>query len=523
MINLTIFKRNWALLILHKRGNFSSGAFSKALIFATLYHGHVNVLNKWKIAIARRHLSSRNISSESKYPLEEWIHNQIKKELKHSSEFKEILGKNRLDEVSRDDVRTYQIYRFRKQLEYVMANSVYYKSVLNKWKIEPKKIKSYEDLTKVPITEPAEVAKEPNHFLCVSQGKVMRAFTTSGTSGQIKRIFFTRDDILRIIDSISAALKTVGMREDDVLQIMFPTIASWDPGYMLDGACKIAGLHSVIADTLDVDEQIKIMHEARTTMMIGLTSFIYRVTVLAREKYDLRSLGIKAIILSAEPLPEAMRREIESSWGCKVLSQYGLTEMGLATTVECFAQDGLHVNDADFLVEAVDSQSLKHVDSRKPGELIITSLNYQGTPLIRYRTYDLSSVIEPPCSCGLKTIGKIGKIKGRLDMMRKIGMGEKIFPLMFDEAILSVSNVVNYVVYIEKSGYRDRLRFEVELIGDKEQGKKNIRDAVVQIPEIKSGIENDLLEEPIVEIVESGTLSFVPKMMSIVDLRQQYS
>lgn len=483
----------------------------------------VDVLNKLKIAIARRHLSSRDISDEAKYPLEEWIHNQVKKSFKSSSELREILGKRRLDEVTRDDIRGYQIYRLRKQLEYVRANSIYYRTMLKRADIDPKEIRSFEDLTKIPLTEPSEVAKEPFHFLCVSQGKVMRAFTTSGTSGLTKRIFFTRDDILRIIDSISAALKTVGMTENDVLQIMFPTIASWDPGYMLDGACKIAGLHSVIADMLDVDEQIRIMKESGTTMMIGLTSFIYRVTVLAKDKYDLRSLGIKAIILSAEPLSEAMRREIEEAWGCKALSQYGLTEMGLATTVECVAQDGLHVNDADFLVEAINSETLEHVEPRESGELIITSLNYQATPLIRYRTYDLSSLIEPPCACGLKTIGKVGKIKGRLDMMRKIGMGEKIFPMLFDEALLSVSGVVNYVVFIERSGFRDRLRFRVEFIGDKEEGRRKILDAVMNIPEIKTSIESDLLEVPIVEMVDNGSLEFAPKTMSIIDLRNQYN
>ncbi|MBM4237808.1 MAG: phenylacetate--CoA ligase family protein, partial [Euryarchaeota archaeon] len=447
---------------------------------------------------------------------------QVKTAFRSDPELRRSIGKTRLDEVTRDDLREYQLHRFREQLRYTEENSIYYKSALRKAGVDPREIKSFEDLTKVPLTEPAEVAKEPFHFLCVSQGKVMRAFTTSGTSGLTKRIFFTRDDVLRIIDSISAALKTVGLKEEDTLQIMFPTIASWDPGYMLDGACKLAGLHSVIADMLDVDEQMRIMKESRTTMMIGLTSFIYRVTVLARGRYDLRSFGMKAAILSAEPLPEAMRREIEEAWGCKALSQYGLTEMGLATTVECPAQDGLHVNDADFLVEAIDPESGEHVGPREAGELVITSLNYQGTPLIRYRTYDLSSIIDPPCGCGLRTIGKVGKIRGRLDMMTKVGFGEKVYPLLFDEAVLSVSGVVNYQTLIEREGYRDRLRFRVEFLGDKEEGRRRIEGAILQLPEIRSGLENDLLEPPVVEMVDEGGLEFAPKTLAIVDSRRLY-
>jgi phenylacetate-CoA ligase len=482
----------------------------------------VDPLKKLKIALARRSLASRRISETTEHPLEVWIHDQVRSAFKSDHELRKAIGKSKLDEIERKDLEAYKLFRFRKLMRYAQENSTYYGKALKEAGVSPADVRTFDDLRKIPLTEPAEVAKEPFYFLCVSQGKVMRAYTTSGTSGLRKRIFFTRDDILHIIDSISAALKTVGMTKDDTLQIMFPTIASWDPGYMLDGACKIAGLRSVIADMLDVDEQIRIMRESNTTMMIGLTSFIYRVTVLARNNYDLRSFRMKAIILSAEPLPESMRREIEESWGCKALSQYGLTEMGLATTIECEVQDGLHVNDADFLIEVIDPETGEHVAEREPGELVFTSLNYQGTPLIRYRSYDLSSFINPPCKCGLETIGKVGKIQGRLDMMTKVGMGEKVYPLLFDEAVLSVSGVVNYQTIIEREGYKDRLRFEVEFIGNKEDARRKIEEALARVPEVKSGLDNDLLEWPIVEMRDPGSLDFVPKTQSIVDRRRLY-
>lgn len=257
-------------------------------------------------------------------------------------------------------------------------------------------------------------------------------------------------------------------------------------------------------------------------MVIGLTSFICRVTMFARNDYDLRSFGMKAIILSAEPPPESMRREIEDAWGCKALSQYGLTEMGLATTIECGVQDGLHVNDADFLIEAINPKTGEHVAEREPSELVFTSLDYQGTPLVRYRSYYLSSFIDPPCEFGLETIGKVGKIQGRLDMMTKVGMGEKVYPLLFDEAVLSVSGVVNYQTIIEREGYKDRLRFEVEFLANKEDARRRIKEALVQVLETKSGLDNDLLEQPIVEMLDPGSLDFVPKAQSIVDRRRLY-
>jgi phenylacetate-CoA ligase len=257
-------------------------------------------------------------------------------------------------------------------------------------------------------------------------------------------------------------------------------------------------------------------------MMIGLTSFIYRITVLAREKLDLRSFGIKAIILSAEPLPEAMRREIEAAWGCKALSQYGMTEMGLATTIECTAQDGMHVNEADFLPEVIDPDTGKHCADREEGELIWTSLSFEGSPLLRYRSYDISATIEPPCGCGFGAVGKIAKIRGRLDMQTKIGFGEKVYPLLFDEAILGVKDSLGYQVTIDRPNYKDRLHFKVEFAGEPVQGKEALLKAILAIAEIKSGLENDLLDPPEVEVVLPDQKGWVPKTRAIIDNRRQY-
>ncbi|MFP4169686.1 MAG: phenylacetate--CoA ligase family protein [Methanomassiliicoccales archaeon] len=473
-----------------------------------------------KLTIARSKLSSRGIGSEAN-PLEAWIHGQVRKEFSSHPGLREAVGRSRLVEVTREDLEAYQLHRMREQMAYVRKNSIYYRRTFEEVGISPSDIQTFHDLTRVPLTEPEDLAEEPFHFLCVSQGKVSRPFTTSGTSGRRKRIFFTRDDLLRVIDAISAALRTVGMTEEDTLQIMFPTIASWDPGYMLDNACKIAGLNSVIADTPDVEEQLRIMRESGTSVLIGLTSFIHRITMLAREDHDLREMGIKVIILSAEPLPESMRREIERSWGCKALGQFGLTEMGLANAIECPVQDGLHVNEADLLVEVIDPDTGEHTAPMEEGELVLTSLKAQGTPLIRYRTYDLTSYIPSPCACGFATIGKIGKIGGRRDLQTKIGFGEKVYPLLFDEAILSVPGVVGYQTRIERQGFRDRLVFRVELIGDPEEGEGRIREAVKGLDEIRSGLERDLLEEPVVEVLEPGSVDYVPKSQLIVDTRER--
>lgn len=455
---------------------------------------------------------------EEENPLERLIELKVRRELKEDRELRRSLGRSHLSEVSRSDLVEYQLHRFRKQMRYVDENSIFYRKRFHELGLTPGSIREFEDLRKVPLTEPNDLAEEPYHFLCVSQSKVMRAFSTSGTSGQRKRLFYTQDDVLNIVDSIAAALRNTGMDREDVLHIMFPAVTAWDPSLMLDGACKVAGLRSQVCSEVKVDRQIEQMRKGNVKMMIGLTSFIYRITVLAREGHDLREMGMKAIICSSEPLSEAMRREIESSWGCKALSQYGMTEMGLATAIECFSQDGLHVDEGNYMLECVDPETGEHRKGRETGELIWTSLNMKGTPLLRYRSYDLSSFIAPPCGCGLSLVGKMGKPKGRTSSETKIGYGERIYPLLFDEAILSVSGVLGYQMSIDRVGFRDRLTFTVEYLGDASEGRRQVEEKVLHLDEIRSSLDNDLLDPLVIEMVPA-TEDFVPKQKVFVDNR----
>ncbi len=482
----------------------------------------MNPFKRLMLAVARSRLSSSKLEEGSQHPLEDWICAKVTSTAKKEPELRGIIGRVRPEEVDQEALREYQLFKVRHQMRYTLENSYYYKKKWGEASIKPSDIQTFEDLLKIPVTEPKDLADDSMGFLCVSQTKVMRAFTTSGTSGTRKRLFYTRNDVLNIVDAISAALIDVGMKKDDTLQIMFPTVAAWDPGLMLESACKVAGLNAVNASMIDISEQLRIMRERRTNMMIGLTSFLYRLTVLAREKQDLRSFNMKAIICSAEPLPEAMRRELEEAWGCKALSKYGMTEMGLATTIECNAQDGLHIDAADYLAEVVDPVTGEHVGNRAEGELIWTSLCFEGSPLVRYRSYDTTMRIDPPCACGMRAVGKIGKIKGRMDMQSKIGLGDKVYPYLFDEAVLKVHGVLGYSATIEKAGYKDLLRFKVEYMGDLSEGKMLVEESLLSLDEFKLGIENDLLEPPMVEMVPPDQEHWVPKSLTLVDKRKQF-
>lgn len=363
-----------------------------------------------RMNIAKRRLESRKIEGGTGNPLEQWGLAKIRNDIKSSKELKDLFGQRELD---RELINEYKLFRFRELVRYVMENSPYYEELYEKAGIDSSRIMTYKDLEQLPLTEQKQLAEHPYHFLCVSRKEIAREFTSSGTTNMLKRMAYTQDELLEIVDSVISGLKMAGMdSREDTLQIMYPTItATWDPGLVLSKACALSGYNSVINDSLDVNEQLRTMREAGTTLIIGTSSFLYELSKAARTLIKPGELGIKRIICSSEPLTPAMREEIESVWGCKTLRQWGMTELGLANAIECAEQDGFHLNNPDFLVEVIDPKTGEQLSPGEEGELVVTTLRRRCMPLIRYRTRDITTLIDEPCNCGACLDQRIGDIK----------------------------------------------------------------------------------------------------------------
>ena len=475
-----------------------------------------------KAYIIRRRLLANMIPKDCKHPLEEWMAIKARMTFKRNPELRERIGKKNLDEVTRADFNEYQLFRVREQMRYAEENSPYYRHKFKDAGVRPEDINTWGDLQKIPFTEPADLAESPFYFYAVSRTKTRNEFTTTGTTGHRKTIGYTTNDLVSKVDIVASALKDIGMKDGDSLHIMFPLVTAWDPSLIMAGACKILGYGSSICSETDIQKQYDIIKSSNTTFIIGLPSFIYRVTSLMAEKMDLKSLGIKKIVSTSEPLSESMRKRLEEAWGCKVLDVWGMTEFGLACAVECDAQDGLHTDEANLLFEVVDPVTGKHVPDGTEGELVITSLNAECTVLIRYRTHDIAAMIAPPCACGAHFNRKLKKPSGRMDLQFKIGMGRKIYPVLFDDAVFIDSSVIDYQVKIGKEGYKDTLTFEVESREPSEDLKKRIIESVSGIMEVDDGIQEDLVDTPRVEFVDIGTMEYTIKAKKIIDLRENY-
>ena len=484
-----------------------------------------SIMSAWdamKVFIIRRRLLANMIPKDCEHPLEEWMAIKARMTFKKSPELKERIGKKTLDEVTREDFNEYQLFRVREQMRYAEENSPYYRNKFKDAGVRPEDINTWDDLEKIPFTEPVDLAESPFYFFAVSRTKLSNEFTTTGTTGHRKTIGYTTNDLVSKIDIVASALKDIGMRDGDSLHIMFPLVTAWDPSLIMAGACKILGYGSSICSETDIKKQYQTIIDSNATYIIGLPSFIYRVTMLMGKDVDLKSLGIKRIVSTSEPLSESMRKRMEGAWGCKVLDVWGMTEFGLACAVECDEQNGLHTDEANLLFEVIDPETGKHVPDGQMGELVITSLSAECTVLIRYRTHDIAAMLAPPCGCGAHFNRRLKKPSGRMDLQFKIGMGRKIYPVLFDEAVFIDQSVIDYQVKITKEGYKDVLTFEVETKEPSDGLKDRLVDSISRIMEIEDAMNEDLLDTPRVEFVDIGTMEYTIKAKKIVDLRENY-
>ncbi len=441
--------------------------------------------------------------------LEEWIHQRIRRD----REFGQYTGKE-LEEVTRQDVETFQLFRLRKTLDHVYEKSAFYRGLFHKEGIDPKDVKSLDDLAKIPFTEPKSLSETPYRFLCVSLGDVGRVFTlnTAGTTGAPKKIFFTQKGLNEIADYMGALMKTVALcggvaTEGCVVYIMLPDGRPASQAQLLaEGVRKIGGLPIVADTTLGTEEQIKGIEGARPAILFGSVSRIHRITQEARLYRGLDRIGVKIVFLTSEYLSEAMRNHLRGMWNRDVYLHYGTTEMGFGGAIECHAHEGFHFSECDFLFEVVDPATGAVLKDGEEGELVFTTLGREGMPLIRYKTGDISCLIDEPCECGASTLKRIGKVTRRIKAIVKIGKGDEIYPSMFDDVLHRLPNIIDYQPTLIREGDKERITIKVEVMEKGAKVRREIARAVREIAPIEKNIRANLMTEPEIELVDQGML-----------------
>ncbi|MDO4749997.1 MAG: AMP-binding protein [Eubacteriales bacterium] len=349
------------------------------------------------------------------------------------------------DALTREALLDYQLKVLREQMHYARSRSRFYAETLRDVDIDS--VTSLDALEKLPLCSAADIAKAPDAFLCVPQRDVARITTlfTSGSTGKPKRIFFSENDLEIMVQFFHWGMSCMADESDTVL-ILMPSETTWSVGDVLKRGLERLGARYVEYGPIrDYTDAVRVLRENDITCMVGIPSQVYRLAKLAPE------VRPRTVLLSADYVPISVRKTIETIWGAEVFDHYGLTETGLAGGVECHAHEGYHMRDADMLFEIIDPETGHRVPDGTMGEVVLSTLNRQAMPLIRYRTGDRAAFLPGSCPCGAAA-ARIGKIQGRIRNDLVLPDGDKISIHALDEVLYAQPPVLDYTAELTDDG-----------------------------------------------------------------------
>ncbi len=411
-----------------------------------------------------------------------------------------------------------QLERLQTTAARVAARVPFYQRQLAARHVTPDHIRSLDDLRRLPFTTNADLrANYPEGLLAVDRRDVARLHTSSGTTGKPKALFFSRRDLDAAAELVARCFVMTGATADDVLQNMM-TYGLFTGALMLHYGAEKVGLMVIPAGPGNSDRQLMLMQDFGTTIIHVTPSYaLYFADLL--EKRGLRpcrDLTLRKAYVGAEPYTEETRHKIEQGLGVDVYNCYGLSEMnGPGVAFECGQKHGLHVWEDNFLLEIIDPETSEPVSDGQPGELVLTTLNREAMPLLRYRTRDITALIPEPCPCG-RTHRRIQRITGRADDML-IVRGVNVYPQQIERVLMGIPAVGrNYLITLDGL---DDMSVQVELA---ESGFDGQVEHLVNLQnQIIERLRAETLVKPKVELVPPGALPVSEgKAKRVVDRRR---
>jgi len=423
--------------------------------------------------------------------------------------------------MARDELEDLQLQRLRTLLRRVYDSVPLYRRKFDDAGFDPDSVTSLSDLVRVPFTVKDDLRSAyPYGMFAVPLRDIVRVHSSSGTTGQITVVGYTRGDIDRWSDLMARTYASAGVTVDDIVQV------TYGYGLFTGGLGAHYGSERLGALTIPVSggntkRQVQILKDFAVTALACTPSYALLIAETALELgVDLRELPLRVGIFGAEPWSESMRDQIESTLGIKAIDIYGLSEvMGPGVASECSEQHGLHVFEDHFLVEIVDPETFQPLPDGQYGEVVFTTLTKEGIPVIRYRTRDISRIIPGECACG-RTFRRIERVTGRTDDMLII-RGVNVFPSQIEQVLGGVEGVApHYQVILSKRGALDHVEVHVEVAPD--FGFDEVRELERLQHRVKTAIESALAVSIAVKLVEPKSIARSEgKARRVVDLRSE--
>ena len=411
----------------------------------------------------------------------------------------------RIERMSRDEKHALQGERLKRVVTLAYNNCKPYRAKMDAAGVTPDDINSIDDIVKLPFTTKQDMRNNyPFGMFSAPMEDIVRVHASSGTTGKLTVAGSTKHDLDDWTEAVARGMVSAGVTKKSIVHVAY--------GYGLftgglgahDGATLI-GATVVPASAGNTARQLTLIKDFCADTICCTPSYaVYLADEFKKAGIPVSELSLKQGFFGAEPWSEEMRVKIEEGLGLKAYDIYGLSEIsGPGVACECVYQAGPHVQDDLFYPEIIDPDTLKPVPDGVRGELVFTTLNKTGMPLIRYRTRDICAIISEPCKCG-RTSVRLAKITGRTDDMLII-RGVNVFPSQIESVLIKDKRISpHYHITIDRINNLDVRSIEVEL--QRNVAFDEIQEIELMQKKLTADIASAIGVSAKVKLVQSGTV-----------------
>jgi len=388
-------------------------------------------------------------------------------------------------------------------VNHVYDHSSFYRRHFEAEGIKPEDVRSLDDLKHLPFTDKNDLQQDyPFALLSVPYEDIVRIHASSGTTGKRKVLCYTQKDIDVWANLFARCYQMAGLTRHDRVQIAVG-YGLWTAGVGFQAGCERFGAMAVPLGPANAEMHCEMLVDLETTVFCSTASMALLMAEEIHKRNLLSKIKVKKIILGAERHSDAMRNRIMALMGVEhIFDIYGLTELyGPGTGLDCILHNGIHYWADHFIFEVIDPVSLKPVPPGEQGELVVTTLCKEGSPLIRYRTHDVTRLIDQVCPCGVP-FPMHDRILGRSDDMF-IYRAVNIYPSQIDHVLSRVKGIGSeFQIHLQqRESGRDMMLIKVE----RETGLADTDDAYLA-EAVATEIRRKILVRCQVEIVDYGSL-----------------
>tara|TARA_Y100001978_G_scaffold200349_1_gene216448 strand:+ start:1597 stop:2847 length:1251 start_codon:yes stop_codon:yes gene_type:complete len=373
---------------------------------------------------------------------------------------------------SSGEVRCWQMEQLRAVIEHARANSPFYGRTLAGFDVEA--IRTAEDFSRLPMMTAGDLREYPEQLLCVSQDDIARVVTlhSSGTTGKPKRVFHTQDDLEATINFFDWGMRIM-IGPGQTALVLMPGERTGGVGMLLAEALTRFGArcvpHGILEDGKAALDQI--MAE-NASCIVGPAAHVNLIAYWW-ERLGMPKGRVQSVLLCWDAAPEAVVRNLERIFGCRVFRHWGMIETGLGGAVECEPGSGMHLREADVYLEIVDPDTGKLVPDGDVGEIVVSTPLRRGMPLIRYRTGDSGRILPDQCVCG-SPMRRLDPHVSRISDGVPVG-SNRLRLADLNETLYPISGLADFAVALSKD------TLFVRVCGSAESGRR-AHDALASMP-----------------------------------------